>query len=168
MSHVPLHANRGDNSGAWTWSRALNEAAENHDVIFLWGHNHTLERNEEEETAEQAYYLLLPGEEITVQSWGLNAEAKTVLRKAIPSEALTAVDAEVEEKPEYELITETETLQFVYMNAGYLINGVGSLLIFTNMEEDGAWDRLTVKHYSLGSDEPEEWDLPLRQWNQQR
>lgn len=168
MSHVPLHAKRGDNSGAWTWARALNEAAENHDVIFLWGHNHTLERGEEEQAAEHANYLLLPGDEITVQSWAPDAEGKPVLRKAIPSEAPVAGDAEVKEKPKYELITEKETLKFVYMNAGYITNGVGSLLTFTDMEEDGAWDRLTVKRYSLGSDAPEEWDLPLRQWNQQR
>ena len=168
MSHVPLHAKRGDNSGAWTWARALNEAAENHDVIFLWGHNHTLERGEEEQSAERANYLLLPGDEITVQSWALDAEGKPVLRKAIPSEAPVAGDAEVKEKPKYELITEKETLKFVYMNAGYITNGVGSLLIFNDMEEDGAWDRLTVKRYSLDSDTPEEWDLPLRQWNQQR
>ncbi|MBQ8137538.1 MAG: metallophosphoesterase, partial [Clostridia bacterium] len=108
MSHVPLHAKRGDNSGAWTWARALNEAAESHDVIFLWGHNHTLERDEEDQAAEQANYLLLPGDEITVQSWALNAEGKPALRKSIPSEALTAGDAEAEEKPKYELITEKE------------------------------------------------------------
>lgn len=40
----------------------------------------------------------------------------------------------------------------------------GSLLTFTDLEEDGAWDRLTAKRYSLGGDAPEEWDLPLRQW----
>lgn len=164
MSHVPLHAKRGDNSGAWTWARALNEAAESHDVIFLWGHNHTLERGEAEQAAEQANYLLLPGEEITVQSWAPDAEAKTVLRRAIPSEEQTAGDAEADEKPKYELITEKETLQFIYMNAGYITNGVGSLLTFTDLEEDGAWDRLTAKRYSLGGDAPEEWDLPLRQW----
>ena len=165
MSHVPLHANRGDNRGAWTWTRALNEAAENHDVIFLWGHNHTLERGEDEKAAEQAYYLLLPGEEITVQSWALNEEEKTVLRKAIESPASDG--AEEEDKAKYERITQKETLRFVYMNAGYIINGVGSLLTFTDTEEDGEWDRLTVNRYVLSSEKTEEWDLPLRKWNQQ-
>lgn len=160
MSHVPLHAHRGDNSGAWSWTRALNEAAENHDVIFLWGHNHTLERGKDGEAAERAHYLLLPEEEITVQSWALNEEAKMVLRKAAQSPEEDGTEGK--EKPVYELITQKETLRFVYMNAGYIINGVGSLLTFTDTEEDGKWDRLTVKRYSLGSEDTEEWDLPLR------
>ena len=164
MSHVPLHAIRGDNSGAWTWIRALNEAAENHDIFFLWGHNHTLERGEDDKAAEQAHYLLLPGEEITVQSWALNEEAKPVLRKVIESPASDGTKEK--EKPEYELITQKETLRFVYMNAGYIINGVGSLLTFTDTEEDGEWDRLTLKRYALDSEKTEERDLPLRKWNQ--
>ena len=167
MSHVPLHARRGDNSGAWTWTRALNEAAEEHDVIFLWGHNHTVERDEDEKAGGQANDLLLPGDEITVQSWALDEEAKMVLRKAVPSEASATGDAEGKERTEYELITQRETLQFIYMNAGYITNGVGSLLTFTDTDEDGAWDRLTVKRYSLSSDVPEERNLPLRQWNRQ-
>jgi len=165
MSHVPLHARRGDNSGAWTWTRALNAAAENHDVIFLWGHNHTLERGEGEKAAEQAHYLLLPGEELTVQSWALNEEGKMVLRKAVESPSPGGTDKQ--EKPKYQLITQTETLRFVYMNAGYIVNGIGSLLTFTDTEEDGEWDRLTVKRYVLSSEEAQERDLPLRKWNRQ-
>ena len=165
MSHVPLHAHRGDNSGAWTWTRALNEAAENHDVIFLWGHNHTLEKGEDEKAAEQANYLLRPGEEITVQSWALREDGKMILRKELAPAANETGDSEA--KPKYELITQKETLRFVYMNAGYITNGIGSLLTFTDAEEDGVWDRLTVKRYSLSAEETEEWDLPLRPWNQQ-
>lgn len=41
MSHVPLHHRRGDNYGATTWLTAINEAAIGRDIIFLWGHNHT-------------------------------------------------------------------------------------------------------------------------------
>ena len=72
-----------------------------------------------------------------------------------------------ESKPKYELITQKETLRFVYMNAGYLINGIGSLLTFTDLEEDGEWDRLTVRRYSLSGGETEKWNLPLRPWNRQ-
>ena len=165
MSHVPLHASRGDNSGAWTWTRALNEAAENHDVIFLWGHNHTLERGEEETAAERASYLLRPGEEITVQSWALNADGDMILKRAVAPAPDETVDGEA--KPKTELITQKETLRFTYMNAGYLINGVGSLLTFTDAEEDGEWDRLMVTRYSLNSEEKEKWDLPLRTWTPQ-
>ena len=162
MSHVPLHAHRGDNGGAWTWTRALNEAAENHDVIFLWGHNHTLERDEDGKAAEQACYLLRPGEEIAVQSWAPDEEGKTILRRAAPS--ASGESGESDTKPKYELITQKETLRFVYMNAGYITNGIGSLLTFTDAEEDGEWDRLTVTRYALNSEEPEAWDLPLRRW----
>ena len=164
MSHVPIHAHRGDNSGALTWVRALNEAAENHDIIFLWGHNHTVERGEGEKAAERANYLLLPGEEITAQSLAVNEEGKVILRKAVsPASGETGGES----KPKYELITQKETLRFVYMNAGYLINGIGSLLTFTDLEEDGEWDRLTVRRYSLSGGETEEWNLPLRPWNRQ-
>lgn len=158
MSHVPLHAHRGDNSGAWTWTRALNEAAENHDIIFLWGHNHTLEREDEGRAIEQAHYLLPPGETITVQSWDLDEDGKMILRREIlsaetepaPDDAADeSAKAEEDIKPEYELITQSETLRFVYMNAGYITNGIGSLLTFTDAEDDGLWDSLTVKRYLL-------------------
>ena len=35
------------------------------------------------------------------------------------------------------------------MNAGYITNGIGSLLTFTDAEDDGLWDSLTVKRYLL-------------------
>ncbi len=162
MSHVPIHAHRGDNSGAWTWARALNEAAENHDIFFLWGHNHTLERGKEDTALERANYLLLPGEKITAQSWTLNEDGKMILRKpAFPA----SDESSSESEPKYELITREETLRFYYLNAGYITNGVGSLLTFTDTEEDGIWDRLTLKRYTLDSGETEERTFPLRQWN---
>ena len=65
MSHVPLHANRGDNLGALTWYKALTAAAQRHNVLVLWGHNHTLEENGD--TLEQTCYLLTAGDSITVQ-----------------------------------------------------------------------------------------------------
>lgn len=158
MSHVPLHANRGDNSGSWTWTRALNEASENHDIIFLWGHNHTLEREGETRSIEQAHYLLLPGQTITVQSWDLDGEGRMILRRKVLSEKTETGTGEAADephktgkstRPEYELITQDETLRFIYLNAGYITNGIGSLLTFTDGEDDGLWDELTVKRYSL-------------------
>lgn len=35
MSHVPLHATRGDNVGAMTWYKALTASAQTHDVLLL-------------------------------------------------------------------------------------------------------------------------------------
>lgn len=65
MTHVPLHANRGDNVGAMTWFKALTSAAQTHDVLVLWGHNHTLE--ERGNSSEQYSYLLTTGDSIDVQ-----------------------------------------------------------------------------------------------------
>ena len=68
-SHVPLHVNRGDNYGARTWFDALQTAAASHDVIFLWAHNHTMEEHlrEGEKSVDRDYYLLAPGDSITLQ-----------------------------------------------------------------------------------------------------
>ncbi len=65
MSHVPMHARRNDNLGGERWYLAISKAAENHDIILLFGHNHTLE--EHGDSADQYVYLLTPGDSITVQ-----------------------------------------------------------------------------------------------------
>lgn len=69
VSHVPLHVNRGDNPGGLTWFNALHTAARSHDVIFLWAHNHTMEEHlqEGEKAVDRDYYLLAPGDSITLQ-----------------------------------------------------------------------------------------------------
>ena len=60
LCHVPMVAKRGDNAGAIYWNEALNYAATGvegivsteqtgtiiRDVIFLSGHNHTVDPNE--------------------------------------------------------------------------------------------------------------------------
>lgn len=182
LSHVPLHARRGDNSGAKFWTQALNEAAENHDIVFLWGHNHTVEGGKNDKASEQANYLLLPGETITVQSWEEDADGKIITKRKISApEGEQAEKAEDEKRdssegrPKYELIVEQEPLSFIYMNAGYLIKGVGSLLTFTDAESDGIWDSLTVKRYLLDeeTEDPirersgdEALQLPLRAWDE--
>ena len=67
MTHVPLHANRDDNSGALTWYKALTAAAQHHEVLVLWGHNHTMEEIGLGDELEQDCYLLTAGDSITVQ-----------------------------------------------------------------------------------------------------
>ena len=148
MSHVPLHAIRGDNAGAWTWTRALNAAAERHDIIFLWGHNHTVERRGDGKATERANYRKMPGETLVVQSWDADEAGKTVLER------------------DDNLITQTETLGFIYMNAGYITNGVGSVLTFSDENENGLWDHLAVKRYALTEEEAEfskSWVYELRE-----
>ena len=146
MSHVPLHAHRGDNYGAWTWMQALNTAAEEHDVVFLWGHNHTMEGRPDSRETERANYLRLPGEKLTVQSWEIDDRGNETGARIITSEA---------GEETRELVTRTETLRFVYLNAGYIINGVGTVLSF----RDG---QMTVKRYSLNDEENvEPWTYDL-------
>ena len=54
------------------------------------------------------------------------------------------------------------------MNAGYIINGTGTLLTFTDKEDDGVWDSLEVKRYRLENAAadplPGAFELPLRTW----
>jgi len=71
LCHVPIQAMRGDNYGAPYWNEALNYAATGiegitgedagheiiRDVIFLYGHNHTVDKTE---------YLFRAGSTMTV------------------------------------------------------------------------------------------------------
>ena len=61
-SHVPLHKRRGDNAGASIWLSALNSAASSHNIIFIWGHNHTGETS-----ADTSVYYVKKGGYITAQ-----------------------------------------------------------------------------------------------------
>lgn len=65
MSHLPIHANRKDNNGAYTWYKAISEAAKSHDILLLFGHNHTLE--ERGNPTDAYHYLLAPGDSISIQ-----------------------------------------------------------------------------------------------------
>ena len=65
LAAAALHATRGDNIGAMTWYKALTAAAQTHDVLVLWGHNHTLE--EFGDSLDQYSYLLTAGDSIDIQ-----------------------------------------------------------------------------------------------------
>lgn len=72
MSHMPLHSNRGDNLGGLIWFEAINKAAQSHDILFLWGHNHSIEERaadptdrEDKKLKDKYYYLLTPASLLT-------------------------------------------------------------------------------------------------------
>lgn len=65
MSHVPIHASRNDNPGGLRWFNTLSRAAQKHDIVLLFGHNHTLE--ERGNSSDSGMYLLAPGDSITLQ-----------------------------------------------------------------------------------------------------
>lgn len=44
VSHLPLHADRRDNTNAYRYANLLNEYGKSIDIIFLWGHNHTVDK----------------------------------------------------------------------------------------------------------------------------
>lgn len=64
MSHLPLHAHRGDNCGAEAWCTALNNVAEQHSVFVFFAHNHSTERRT---PYDRAFYLLPKGSTMQVQ-----------------------------------------------------------------------------------------------------
>ena len=169
MSHVPLHADRADNRGAWTWTQALNLAAQKHDIIFLWGHNHTLESRSSSFEIEKANYLLQPGEIITVQSWGVDAEGNAVTKWTTESQP-----GEKKKSSATTLIFQKETLNFIYMNAGYITAGVGTVLTFTDTDDNGTFDILTARRYGLEDADTaygttgigDTWTYDLRHWEE--
>lgn len=67
FSHVPMHERRGDNHGAAKWFEAINEAAEDHDIFFFWGHNHTNESG-----LDDSLDFKSPGHELKIE--GLEGE----------------------------------------------------------------------------------------------
>ena len=75
MSHLPLHAHRGDNRGAAIWCAALNRAAAARDVFVLFGHNHSTERRTR---YDRRFYLIPSGAAMPVQ--GAAEEERTETR----------------------------------------------------------------------------------------
>ena len=100
MCHMPIHNRRGDNAGGATWMTALNEVGETHDVVFLWGHNHTGENS-----TDTSVYFVNVGGSLTPQGGS------------------------------------TGTINFTYMNAGYIKNGYASQVVIES-------DHVDVTRYS--------------------
>lgn len=115
MSHMPLHAHRGDNLGGDTWCRALNFAAQQHKIFFFFAHNHSTERRT---PYDREFYLVPVDGTIPVQG------------------------PQREQQREFQL-------NFTYLNAGYILNGCGTLLTLSDANADGKPDTLTIRRYSL-------------------
>ena len=91
VCHMPIHKRRGDNAGGATWMSALNEAGEDHDIVYLWGHNHTGEN-----TTDKNVYYVARGGSLTPQGGS------------------------------------TGTINFTYMNAGYIKNGYATQAVIND------------------------------------
>ena len=100
MCHMPIHSRRGDNAGGATWMTALNEVGESHDIVYLWGHNHTGENS-----TDTSVYFVARGGSLTPQGGS------------------------------------TGTINFTYMNAGYIKNGYASMVVVNS-------DTVDVSRYS--------------------
>ena len=86
VSHLPLHDRRNDNQYADEWYGVISAAAEQMDVVFLWGHNHTSETNVD--TA--AYYVAKDGsEKLTIEDVGSVVPNFTYLNAGYMSPAST-------------------------------------------------------------------------------
>lgn len=59
----------------------------------------------------------------------------------LPGSSMPVQGADVSSKEE-------TTINFYYMNAGYLIMGYGSLVTFTDEEADGVYDAVTIQRYN--------------------
>lgn len=144
-SHVPLHYLRNDNLGGRIWTDALNYASESHDVIFIWGHNHTLEENMDKGSSmmssyeDRDYYLAIPGDIIKIQNddvlYMYDDEGNIVTDdRGNASKLYSGDDVEI---------------QFTYMNAGYLKLGYCSEITFIDNESDGIYDHMSIQRFSL-------------------
>ena len=112
FSHVPMHERRKDNFGASAWFDAISEAANDYDILFFWGHNHSGETGLDDEMD-----FLKPGTSIKI-------EGKS----------------------------EESTLNFYYINDGYITQGVSVVLLFNGdgtltyrpvyIEKDGFHDEI--------------------------
>lgn len=135
MSHMPLHVNRSDNKGGLIWFEALSKVAKQHPIIFLWGHNHTLEEKakditdrEDKSLKDRFLYLvtpsdlLNPGDNISIQG-----------------------DGDVVDKK----------LNFIYANAGYIKLGYGTVITFTDSKLSGSYDKVTFSRYAIDDVDPE-------------
>ncbi|MBQ8160300.1 MAG: metallophosphoesterase [Clostridia bacterium] len=142
MTHVPMHANRGDNLGTKYWLEALKTACEDHDIIVVWGHNHSSEDRKATRKVEQAVYLVPRGGTMSVQTWTENEKGEAVIRQK-----------------NNKLMTEKPELGFTYMNAGYITLGFGTLLTFRDVNDDGTWDEVQFKRYSISGDGEAEFGM---------
>ena len=136
MSHMPIHSNRGDNLGGLIWFEALSKAAEKHDILFLWGHNHTLEEKAPDDTdrtderlKDRFYYLLTPADLLT------------------PGDSIDIQGAVKEE-------VVTKELPFSYANAGYIKLGYGTIITFSGKGSSGAYDSVTLMRFGTDSVAP--------------
>jgi len=171
MSHMPIHANRGDNHGAKIWCNAINEVARFHDVFFLFGHNHTIENNPNEnpnnnmgnpggpgdnpggpgesgpagdgEPGE-------PGEHGTAgdpgESGGPEIMAPPYNEQdfylVLPGDSIPVQTAETG-------AVDTLLINFTYLNAGYLCNGYASKITFSDIDNNGSYDNVKIARYTV-------------------
>ena len=139
VCHVPLHAARGDNRGAPYWSEALNYAATGiegltgvgtsarvvRNVVFLHGHNHTIDETE---------YLYLPGSTMKVAA---DVERKRPEPRPRPSGEgggqQSPPDGAAPSRPRPEAEGADATVYFTSLTAGYLkTSGAATLVSVTD------------------------------------
>jgi len=160
MSHMPIHANRGDNLGGKIWCEAINEVANNHDIFLLFGHNHTIENNptsnpqgnQEPPTATgnnpEGQGELGDGEPDKPDDSAQQPEPRTNpyneqdFYLVLPGSRIPIQTAEKD-------IIDSLTINFTYVNAGYICNGIASKITFTDIDNNGRYDRVSIKKYTV-------------------
>lgn len=122
LSHLPLHAKRGDNLGANYWHKALNEIATGsvtgttpvRNVIFILGHNHSQDGGTE--------FTVTKGSTLDIQSFTTTTVKKNIWGKSGGSKTTTSATTLAKQKIYYD-----------YFVGGYLNDrGHGSLMTLDN------------------------------------
>ena len=134
LSHLPIHAKRGDNQGAGYWHNALNTVATGsadgtevvRNVIFFHGHNHTVDREE---------YFYNVGDTMSVESY-ISANSLRLVADNVGM----MFDSELNASATYS--GTGSTIYYTYATAGYLNNNKYATLVTIND------DTITLTKYS--------------------
>ena len=112
---------------------ALSKAAKKHDILFLWGHNHTLEERatdptdrEDAKLKDKFHYLLTPADLLTS---GDKMDVQGAVKEEVVSKELT----------------------FCYANAGYIKLGYGMTITFSDSDSSGSFDKMTLLRFGIDS-----------------
>ncbi len=163
MSHMPIHANRGDNLGGKIWCDAINEVAQNHDIFFLYGHNHTIEHDPYDSSHNNLFNKFeIPGDtavppigDVVMEDQPKNMGDENSKKNenaspyneqdfylVLPGSILPVQTSE-------KSVLDSLKINFTYLNAGYFCCGYASKITFNDVDNDGNYDNVNIKRYTV-------------------
>jgi len=169
MSHMPIHANRGDNFGGQIWCNAINEVSLNHDVFLLFGHNHTIEgytSNGSQNNPEPPQKPEEPGGSVEPpvgqgegNDPGEDAGQESAEQPVEPDRLVLAHNEQdfylvlpgssIPVQTSAIDVFDTLKINFTYLNAGYINCGYASKITFSDINNDGNYDSVDICRYTV-------------------